>query len=140
MIRWLKNLFTKKIKLYCVASTLDENKIYTVVSKKKDAIEYIEKFVINQNKDHYKLWCELHTYKEDNKDVQQRYIDDVLDEQFNEFCVLQVTYDTDGLAMLLRVTQGFNPIGCSYEYPFEHTAMLERLDEDTKEKIFEEFE
>ena len=125
----------KKIKVYAVCKncgTRDESlkNIYTILEKKKQALEYTLEYTLCrlhiEYQSHFDAWCELHNEDSSLVDTFKRYMEKVHNnEPYNDFVIISLLYDKKSLCSLLRILSGCIPVGASYELDEEVTKFLE---------------
>lgn len=113
----------KKIVIYCISecpitASNEEfiNNICTFISNKKHIQDYIVNRSIIKNWDHYVSWLDCHD-KKDDKQSKYDYISMCLgwQETFSKFCVKKQVYNSDGIAIILRLLNHCLPVGAEYE-------------------------
>lgn len=115
------NIFKRKIKLYLVFSQSNPEELVTILTKKSDIDEYIERRILLDNYEHYKMWCELKGLDinslENEKEYVYNHIEYSDDEEINKytFCMRKVYYSIDNIASSLRMFYNCIPVGCTYE-------------------------
>ena len=138
-----RDLFKKKIPLYLVYKNENPDSLVTVLSDKKQINEFIDKMIIVDNWEHYKMWCELRKLNYKDISVQYSYIDNYINTNPEEaqskysFIVKKTIYTTEAMSSILRMFNGCVPIGCSYENPFEFTyanLLYSKLSEEEDKK------
>ena len=123
-----KQLFCKKIPLYLIYRNEDPSSLVTVLADKKQIDEFINRMIIVDNWDHFKMWCDLRNldYKS-TEEAESKYT----------FIVKKTLYTKEALASILRMFNGCVPVGCSYENPVEATyanLIYSKLAEDVDKK------
>ena len=114
----------KKIKLYmiskCGVDATDEefsSNVCTIVSNKKDIMDYIVHRTISENYNHYIMWLECHNRLDDD-DARIEYINLILEdnnELISQYTVRSCKYTADAIASLLRISGYCIPVGATYE-------------------------
>ena len=138
-----KHLFCKKIPLYLVYRNENPASLVTVLADKKQIDEFIDRMIIVDNWDDYKLWCNLRNLDYKNLESYYSYIDNYIATNPEEveskytFIVTKTFYTKEALSSILRMFNGCVPLGCSYESPVEITyanLIYSKLAEDADEK------
>ena len=132
---WLKEKTNmKKIKFYSIAKVSKEcetPEIITVVANKTEAREYICRYMLNANFDHFSAWCELQIGEKvesqaavfENDALRKAW--EIYSNTVAEpiiFAVLKSRADLSELLSVVRAQQEYEPFGCSYELPAEMTC------------------
>lgn len=124
----------KKIKFYSIAKVSEESEtpeIITVVANKTEAREYICRYMLNANFDHFSAWCELQTGEKaesqaavfENDALRKAW--EIYSKTVAEpmiFAVLKSRADLSEILSVVRAQQEYEPFGCSYELPAEMTC------------------
>lgn len=138
-----KHLFCKKIPLYLVYRNENPESLITVLPDKKQINEFIDRMIIVDNWDHFKMWCSLRKLDYKDPENQSSYIDSYVAANPDEaesrytFIVRKTFYTKEALSAILRMFNGCVPIGCSYESPIEVTyanLIYSKLAEDVDKK------
>lgn len=138
-----KQLFCKKIPLYLIYRNEDPSSLVTVLSDKKQIDEFINRMIIVDNWDHFKMWCDLRNLDYKSTESQYSYIANYIETNTEEaeskytFIVKKTLYTKEALASILRMFNGCVPVGCSYENPVEATyanLIYSKLAEDVDKK------
>ena len=96
-------------------------KIHTLVTTREEGFEYIREHIILNHKEHFIRWCELHSKDPSNVHVKDEYIDTCVDmcEKDNQYSIIDIKYTYADLGVILRISAGCVPIGCSFDSPAE---------------------
>lgn len=102
--------------------------IYTIVPTRDEAVEFIKNHIILKNKFHFDRWCELHNHKPTTEEARQAYLNTVIDmnNPDNQYSIIDIKYTYEDLAIILRMSAGCAPIGCSFDNEVEIEAFLAR--------------
>lgn len=114
----------KKIKVYAISrcplgappEEFTKN-LCTYVCKKKQIQEYIINRLVADNYTHYTKWLELHGAV-DSLQTRLEYLSILFEDKQNlgsEFTIKEEYYTAEGLAALLRLSNGCTPIGSSFD-------------------------
>ena len=100
--------------------------IFTIVPTKEEAVEFIKTHILLSHKSHYDRWAELHKYDPNAESTKNIYLNTVVDmkDSKNRYSIIDIKYTYEDLAIVLRMSAGCAPIGCSYENPVEIEAFL----------------
>ena len=124
---FFKKLFNKTVPLYLVYKNENPESLITVLANEKQINEFIDKMILVDNWDHFKMWCNLRKLDYKNVNSQYSYIDNYIETNPEEteskytFIVKKTFYTREALSSILRMFNGCVPIGCSYENPVEIT-------------------
>lgn len=102
--------------------------IYTIVPTHDEAVEFIKNHIILKNKIHFDRWCELHNHKPTTEEARQAYLNTVVDlnNPDNQYSIIDIQYTYEDLAIILRMSAGCAPIGCSFDNEVEIEAFIAR--------------
>ena len=116
--------------------------IYTIVPTKEQADEFIRKHIIMRHRHHYVQWCDIHNQKVDTLASINKYIMTVVDMSLpeNRYTIIDIHYTYEDLGIILRMSAGCAPIGCSFDNPVELESFLAReafrkANESTKKEV-----
>lgn len=129
----------RKIKVYAVCKnceTKDKSlaNIYTILAKKKQALEYTLCRLYIEYQPHFNSWCELHNKDSSLIDTFKEYMAKVYNnEPYNDFVIISLSYDKPSLCSLLRMLSGCIPVGASYEFDEEINKFIKNNQKQTKE-------
>ena len=109
-----------------------------VLSNKKDLKEFVYRYLVITNYEHYQSWCELKSYdKEDFKNY-TKYVNSCHVDEVKDFIAYKHIFKRDALAAILRMFNRCFPVGSSYETKTEVDYMnsiaeqvLKLFDKDT---------
>lgn len=124
---FFKKLFNKTIPLYLVYKNENPESLVTVLANEKQINEFIDKMILVDNWEHFKMWCNLRKLDYKNINSQYYYIDNYIETNPEEvrskytFIVKKTLYTKEALSSILRMFNGCVPVGCSYESPVEVT-------------------
>ena len=124
---FFKKLFNKTVPLYLVYKNENPESLVTVLANEKQINEFIDKMILVDNWEHFKMWCNLRKLDYKNVNSQYFYIDNYIETNPEEvkskytFIVKKTLYTKEALSSILRMFNGCVPVGCSYEYPVEVT-------------------
>lgn len=138
----IKNLFKKRVYLYLVYRNENENSLVTVLEKKEQINEFVNRNIIVENFNHFKLWCELRNMDYTQVESENAYINNFLttsnEEDLNKYSYIikKVYYSRKAIASILRMFNGCFPLGCSYETHAEE-AYLDLMYKEAKKELDE---
>ena len=124
---FFKKLFNKTIPLYLVYKNENPESLVTVLANENQINEFIDKMILVDNWEHFKMWCNLRKLDYKNVNSQYYYIDNYIETNPEEvrskytFIVKKTLYTKEALSSILRMFNGCVPVGCSYESPVEVT-------------------
>lgn len=111
----------KSVTYYIVVDNtadLNNNHLYTVCQSKKDCEEFLDRFLLVQNLEHYGSWCDLRHLKHDESSWRQ-YSKSL--NVFSKYRILKVKNTLNNVLGMLRKSYDCVLLGCSYETEFERS-------------------
>lgn len=118
----------------------DPNKInfLTIASKKEECIEYINRRLLLENKEHFIGWCGLRDLDYKDFESWKAYVASTGNVSMNKYVVSKVKYRIKDVATIFRMFNECVPIGVSYETDAEMVNFMQKLPKETVDKIEEE--
>lgn len=113
----------KKITLFGVLYGNDNENFLTFTNTKAEATEFVIRFVVIKNLEHYRAWCTLRDL--DYKDFLNMtlYFEQVIsDEEKKKYNITKIYYTLSDLAAILRLANGCIAIGSSFDHYLELLA------------------
>jgi len=110
----------KTLKYYIVTdSHYDYNHmyIYTVCESEKHCKEFIDKYLLLKNYEHYKSWCELRKINYQKEESWKLYKQST--EISSDLTILKIKNTLNNVLSMIRVENNCPVVGCSYETDFE---------------------
>lgn len=99
-------MFKKKQKpIYLYAVTKKEDFLAPIffAPTEAGAQEALANIIVNQNKDHYKSWCELREHDPENSENVQIYFKQVLAEEVSkDYTIVKLTYAVNDIAAIFN--------------------------------------
>ena len=111
----------KRLTYYIVIDNdldLNNSHLYTVCQSKKDCEEFIDRYLLVQNFEHYKSWCDLRKL-EHNEESWRQYSKSVSIQ--NKYKILKVKNTLNNVLGMLRKSYDCVHLDCSYETDFERS-------------------
>lgn len=115
--------------------------IFTIVPTREEAVEFIKTHILLAHKSHYDRWAELHKFDPNAESTKNTYLNTVIDmkDSKNHYSIIDIKYTYEDLAIILRMSAGCAPIGCSYENPVEiETFLAHEAFKKASEKLAEQ--
>lgn len=112
----------KKVTYYVVtdnSTDYDNMRCYTVCQSKKECDEFINKYLIVMNSEHYIEWCNLR--KLSHKDIASWNTYKKMLELDKKFITLKVKNTLNNVLSIMRKASNCPIIGCSYETEIERS-------------------
>ena len=135
----IKNLFRRKMYLYLIYENEDKDSLVTVLERKEQIKEFVDKNILAHNYKHFKAWCDLRQLDYTKEESENAYINNFLDAATEEdldkytYIIKKAYYTKTALASILRMFNGCVPLGCSYETEVEQLyidALIKKIEKD----------
>lgn len=124
----------KKIKGFVVKNK--EGRTYTITETRKQAYEYLLRFLKTQHQEHYASWCNIRGL-EDSPEVWLRYVRTCIPD-LDGMGIYKCKIPLNILVSAYRVACGCIPLLLEWETPMEVDIYLSRLPENVRDKLKEE--
>lgn len=112
--------------MYVIHQTDDFTRMYTLVARKSDALEYVRKYFIAKHIQHFKSWCQIHNKKINDSSVEFEYVNLLDEDELNSISISKAYYRKDDIASICRVALDAVPVGASYETEAEWEDFLDK--------------
>ena len=128
MFEKIKSLFSPRIKsdtplpMYIVYNQAFEDIPLSFVPTRKEALQVANRYLYSTHYNHYRSWCTYRNYDRTSPNTWQEYLDSVIspsDSSIDHFEIVEVDYDLDYFASMLRKLAHCLPLGFDFEYPEE---------------------
>ena len=115
---------------------LDSIGFLTITNSRKEALEFIDRYLLLNCKEHFVSWHNIHKanpikaayevfLRDDAKESWDEYKQEVASEW--SFLIHKIKYRKKDVAMFLRMLNGCMPMGCSYEGVAEQQEFLDEM-------------
>ena len=133
-----------KITLWAVIDREYPETPVTFTATKDDAEFALDQYLYLKHYTHFTLWCDNHNLKVDHAQTWRKYINTVMNDELTEeqrtdpskapYVILQIDYEMNVIASLLRTMNHCTPLGCSFdteeeldEYAYYYSCKAEQV-------------
>lgn len=120
-----------RVTIYLVVTNTDdpeEIKVLTASNKLQDCFKYLDKLYKLENKDHFRMWCELRGLELNNDSWVKYARTGAFDSE--KYVIRKMKYNARTIATIFRLQNGCMPLNIGYETPEELYNFLECCDDD----------
>lgn len=110
----------------------------TITAKKDECVEYINRRLLLESKQHFSSWCSLRDLDSKDPENWKAYIAFTGNVSMSKYVISKVKYKMTDVATIFRMFNDCIPIGVSYETDSEMLNFMQKLPKEALNKMEQE--